>query len=351
MAIEADRLSNLYPLDGLQADNREQVAQETRCEEFVRDAVLFRADDTDEDTIYLLAGTIRGDYPDGRAKRIDAAGLQGRYAIGDLQPRRFTATVESASATVARIDRRFLEKVLTWDQLGRDENFQHQEASPDATRWVFRLLRSRALHRLPSASIERMFREFEEIPARKGQTIIREGDAPDYFYVIKLGAAEVIKDDTRVAQLGHGDIFGEDALLANAPRNATVTMTEDGRLMRLSRKAFEEVLKPPAVDWLSPAAASTLARQGAILVDVRLPEEFAGRAIKGAHNVPLFQLRETVADLDRNGKYIVYCNTGERSAAAAFILHKLGFTVYAIQGGLSGLLKIMERAQPAQPSA
>jgi CRP-like cAMP-binding protein len=351
MAIEADRLSNLYPLDGLQADNREQVAQEARCEELVRDAVLFRADDTDEDTIYLLAGTIRGDYPDGRAKRIDAAGLQGRYAVGDLQPRRFTATVESATATIARIDRRFLEKVLTWDQLGRDENFQHQEASPDATRWVFRLLRSRALHRLPSASIERMFREFEEIPARKGQTIIREGDAPDYFYVIKLGAAEVIKDDTRVAQLGHGDIFGEDALLANAPRNATVTMTEDGRLMRLSRKAFEEVLKPPAVDWLSPAAASTLARQGAILVDVRLPEEFAGRAIKGAHNVPLFQLRETVADLDRNGKYIVYCNTGERSAAAAFILHKLGFTVYAIQGGLSGLLKIMERTQPAQPSA
>src|SRR5690606_12281537 len=163
MAIEADRLSNLYPLDGLQADNREQVAQEARCEELVRDAVLFRADDTDEDTIYLLAGTIRGDYPDGRAKRIDAAGLQGRYAVGDLQPRRFTATVESATATIARIDRRFLEKVLTWDQLGRDENFQHQEASPDATRWVFRLLRSRALHRLPSASIERMFREFEEI--------------------------------------------------------------------------------------------------------------------------------------------------------------------------------------------
>src|SRR5690606_12307529 len=135
------------------------------------------------------------------------------------------------------------------------------------------------------------------------------GDAPDYFYVIKLGAADVIKDDTRVAQLGHGDVFAEDALLANAPRNATVTMTADGRLMRLSRKAFEEILKPPALDWLSPAAASTLARQGASLIDVRLPEEYAERAIKGARNVPLFRLRELVADFDRKDKYIVYCNT------------------------------------------
>jgi CRP-like cAMP-binding protein len=347
MAVDAERLASLYPLDGLQADNLEQVALETNVEEFARGAELFRAGDTDGSTLYLLSGTIRGDYPDGRVKRIEAAGLQGRYAVGDVRPRRFNAIVESAHATVARVDRRFLEKVLTWDQLGRDENFRHREASPDATRWVFRLLRSRALHRLPSASIERMFQEFEEVPVAKGQTIIREGDAPDYFYVLKLGAADVIKDDTCVAQLGHGDIFGEDALLANAPRNATVTMTEEGRLMRLSRKAFEEVLKPPAVDWLSPAAASTLARQGATLIDVRLPEEFSERAIKGASNVPLYRLRETVADYDRKGKYIVYCNTGERSAAAAFILHKLGFTVFAIQGGLSALLKIMERAKPA----
>lgn len=345
MSVEVSRLSNLYPLDGLQPDNLEQVALEAEGEELARNAVLFSAGDSDDSTYYLLTGTVRGDYPEGRVKRIDASGLQGRYPVGDLQPRRFTATVESAKASVVRIDRRFLEKVLTWDQLARDEGFRHPDDEPDANRWVFRLLRSRALHRLPSASIERMFQQFEEIPAANGEVVIREGDAPDYFYVIKRGSADVIKDDTKVARLETGDIFGEDGLLSGTPRNATVRMAEGGRLMRLSKSAFEEVLKPPAVDWLSPAAASTQARQGAILIDVRLPEEFAQRAIKDARNVPLYQLRETVADFDKAGKYIVYCNTGERSAAAAFILHKLGFTAYAIQGGLSGLLKIMERTQ------
>jgi len=142
-----------------------------------------------------------------------------------------------------------------------------------------------------------------------------------------------------------GDTFGEDALLASTLRNATVTMIKDGKLMRLSKKAFEEVLKPPAVDWLSPGMASIMARQGAVVVDVRMKEEHARRAIKDAISVPLYTLRETVANFDKSKKYIVYCNTGERSAAAAFILGKLGFEVYALQGGISGMIRQIEKKQ------
>src|SRR5690606_36801660 len=118
MTVESDLLSRMYPLDGLQPVNREQVAKETDRDDVARDDVLFRAGDNDGVTFYLLSGTIRGDYPDGRVKRIEASGLQGRYAVGDLQPRCFTATVESPAASVARIDRRFLVKVLSWVQLG-----------------------------------------------------------------------------------------------------------------------------------------------------------------------------------------------------------------------------------------
>ena len=50
-----------------------------------------------------------------------------------------------------------------------------------------------------------------------------------------------------VAYLVRGDCFGEDALLSNSARNATVKMMQDGRLMRLGRRPFEEVLKPPVV--------------------------------------------------------------------------------------------------------
>jgi len=347
MSVNSSDLARLYPLDKLRAENLEQLAREAGSDEAGRGAVLFKAGDSDEETIFLLSGRVRGVYPDGRKKDIDASTLQGRYALGDLQPRRFTATVTSLSAALVRIDRRYLEKIQTWDQLSRAENFRYYDPSPEANRWVFRLLQSRALHKLPSGNIERMFQQFEEIEVKAGDVVIREGDAADFYYVIKDGAASVTKKletgSAVVAYLVRGDTFGEDALLASTLRNATVTMIKDGKLMRLSKKAFEEVMKPPAVDWLSPGMASIMARQGAIVVDVRMKEEHTRRAIKDAINVPLYTMRETVADFDKSKKYIVYCNTGERSAAAAFILGKLGFEVYALQGGISGMIRQIEK--------
>jgi len=88
---------------------------------------------------------------------------------------------------------------------------------------------------------------------------------------------------------------------------------------------------------------SIMARQGAVVLDVRMREEFEQRSIKDAVNTPLYTMRETVADFDKTKKYIVYCNTGERSAAAAFILSKLGFEVYALQGGISGMIRQMAK--------
>lgn len=350
MSVESSDLAKLYPLDKLRLENLDQLAREAVSEEVSKGTVLFKSGDTDESTIFLISGRVRGDYPDGKKKEVDAATLQGRYALGDLQPRRFTATVVSFTATLIKVDRRYMEKIQTWDQLSRSENFRYYDPSPDANRWVFRLLQSRALHKLPTGNIERMFQRFEEITVNSGDMIIREGDEADFYYVIKDGAASVSKSletgDSVVAYLVRGDSFGEDALLANTTRNATVAMIKDGKLMRLSKKAFDEVMKPPVVEWLTPGMASIMARSGAMVLDVRMPEEHEQRAIKDSINTPLYTMRETVADFDKSKKYIVYCNTGERSAAAAFILSKMGFQVYALQGGISGMIRQLDKKSP-----
>lgn len=348
MSVDSSDLAKLYPLETLRQETRDQLASEAAEAEYVRGEVLFRYGDIDTDTLYLLDGEISGEYPDGKVKNLSASSLQGRYPVGDSQPRRFTATIVSDSARVVRMDRRYTEKVIAWDQLSKAENFRHFDPSPDGNRWVFRLLQSRAFHKMPTGSIERMFQRFEEVPVRAGDIVIREGDAADYFYVIKDGAASVSKFldgvESIVAYLVRGDCFGEDALLSNTNRNATVKMMQDGRLMRLGKKAFEDVLKPPVVEWLTPGQASLLAREGAVVVDVRMPPEHEQRAIKGSINVPLFRLREDAAEqFDRRNKYIVYCNTGERSSAAAFILTKLGFNAYALQGGLMGMVRQIEK--------
>jgi len=349
MTIDASDLAKLYPLETLRAETLAQLAAEAVMVEYTKGEVVFREGDADDQTFYLLRGEISGTYADGRVKNVAATSLQGRYAIGDSQPRRFTATVVSpAGASVVRFERRFLEKIITWDQLTRGENFQHFDPAPDGNQWVFKLLQSRAFHKLPTGNIERMFRRFEEVHVNAGDVIVREGQEADYFYVIKEGSCQVSKfldgTEATVAYLRQGDCFGEDALLANTTRNATVKMVQGGRLMRLARKAFEEVLKPPVVDWLTPGQASIMARQGATVVDVRLPAEHEQRAIKDSVNVPLYKLREVFNErFDRAGRYIVYDTTGERSAAAAFILTRLGFTVFALQGGIAGMLRQIER--------
>lgn len=348
MPVESSQLKHLYPLDSMRPEHLEELAKEAEALEQPKGAVLFTAGDTDDRTYYLLKGEVRGEYPDGRVKATSAGAdsLQGRYAIGDLQPRRFTATVTSKSAELVCFDRRFLEKVITWDQVTRSENFKKFDQSPEGSRWVFRLLQSKALRKLPAGNIEKLFTCFEEITVRNEQTIIKEGAEGDYFYVIKDGAAAVSQmmdtGPSVVAYLVRGDSFGEDALLSNSPRNASVTMMKDGKLMRLAKSHFTELLKQPVVEWVSPGKASIIVRQGAGVIDVRMSEEFDERAIKGAQNMPLFRLREHAHQLEKGRKYVVYCNTGERSAAAAFILQKLGFEAFALQGGLSAMIKQAE---------
>lgn len=352
MPLPANELARLFPLEALREETREQLSREGVVSEYSRGENVFEAGDLDEDTVYLLDGELRCNYPDGRSVAHIASAPHGRYSLNDAVPRRFTAKVHSGKAKVLRLDRRYLEKLITWDQLSRDPGYRHYEATPGGSTWVFRLLQSRAFGRLPTGNIEAMFQRFEDVPVRSGEVVVREGDAPDFFYVIREGTASVAKyldgAPQVVAYLREGDVFGEDALLSNLPRNATVRMMQGGRLMRLSREAFEAVLKPPMVTWVLPAQAAKLVQDGAALVDVRMPEEHAQRAIAGASNVPLYRLREDLPGvLPPGSRVVVYCNTGERSAAAAFVLKGLGFEVSALHGGLGAMLRLQASAMPA----
>ena len=77
--------------------------------------------------------------------------------------------------------------------------------------------------------------------------------------------------------------------------------------------------------------------RGAILVDVRTPEEFAAGHIAGAVNIPLDERFETSFEvLDPIEPYAVYCASGNRSRQAVGRLQALGFhNVVALEGGFS----------------
>lgn len=84
-----------------------------------------------------------------------------------------------------------------------------------------------------------------------------------------------------------------------------------------------------AIQWHELAARR---EQGAVLVDVRTPQEFAGGAIPGSVNIPLDELRDRHGEL--SGKeLIVHCQVGQRGHSAARVLTQLGHDVVNLDGG------------------
>lgn len=72
---------------------------------------------------------------------------------------------------------------------------------------------------------------------------------------------------------------------------------------------------------------------GAILVDVREPDEFAAGHIPGAINAPLSSIG--MADLPKNKPLFLYCLRGTRSKRAVNILRQKGFTQVKSIGGIA----------------
>ncbi len=81
-----------------------------------------------------------------------------------------------------------------------------------------------------------------------GQTLFRQGDAPDYLYVVVRGRLEVLLEhdagqQEMIDQLGHGACVGEMAILTGEPRTATVRAIRDSELVRFSKAELYRLLE------------------------------------------------------------------------------------------------------------
>jgi len=199
-------------------------------------------------------------------------------------------------------------------------------------------LRSGAFAQLPVAHIDELLKCFEPLKIGRGDVIIREGDEGDYYYVVESGRYQVERlvggAKVVLAELKSGDAFGEEALVSEAKRNATVIALGDGELLRLDRKHFNDLLREPLLRRLGFEEAADKVRRGALWLDVRYPSEYQYDKLPGAINVPLAEVRNMFAVLDRSKEYVAYCQSGRRSAAATFLFAQRGFNVWLLEGGL-----------------
>ncbi|HEY1873738.1 MAG TPA: cyclic nucleotide-binding domain-containing protein [Steroidobacteraceae bacterium] len=341
-AASIQLLRTFTPLDGMKRENLTALAKKVSVRTLSRGRVLFSQGDTDKRTVWLVSGIVEIDDGEHKPSVLRAGTPEARNALHPSLPRR--ATVRAVDdISFLSIDSDLLDVMITWDQTGsyEVEELQAQLQSEGSDDWMTTLLQTNAFHRIPPANIQAIFQRLQRTPCRAGEVVIKQGAEGDYFYIIVTGKCAVTRetplsrDGIKLAELGVGDTFGEEALIAEAKRNATVTMLTDGVLMRLNKQDFRELMNEPLLQWLSSDAARRIIAQGGRWLDVRLPSEHQNLAIEDSLNVPLYLIRLKLSTLDRNKPYVAYCDTGRRSSAAAYILVERGFDAYVLQGGMA----------------
>jgi CRP-like cAMP-binding protein len=83
----------------------------------------------------------------------------------------------------------------------------------------------------------------DELDLPAGKVMAIEGDRGREFFVLLEGEADVTKGDRKINTMRKGDFFGEIALVTKMPRTATVTATQDVRVLVITERDFATLLK------------------------------------------------------------------------------------------------------------
>jgi len=339
--INTELLRRFSPLDGLKRDNLAALARKVQLRELSPGQVLFKEGDTEKRTFYIASGILELMDQGKVIETIEGGTDPARNPVAPVFPRRVSARARDRVKFIS-VDSDLLDVMLTWDQTGTYEVSELAgERKDTGDDWMTMLLQTKAFHKIPPANIQAIFMRMQQINYKSGDVILKQGAEGDYFYVLTRGAAVVTretplsKEGIKLAELQVGDTFGEEALISDAKRNATVTMSADGSVMRLGKEDFKKLLNEPMLDWVSPEQAEKIVANGGQWLDVRLPSEFENHHMDGAINIPLYFIRLKLNTLEQGRDYVVCCDTGRRSSAGAYILSERGYQAYVLQGGIN----------------
>jgi len=192
--------------------------------------------------------------------------------------------------------------------------------------------------RLPKEELPGLAKAASDATFQAGATIIKQGDEGDAFFVIMSGSADVQINDKNVAQLKPGDYFGENALLRDEPRTASIVAKDAVKALKITRDQFTTLGLASKLEFPKRGAVAG----GGVNVEIKPPtnktseqQQLIAKALKENANL------NTIAHLDdskckmlsdlmwmevvKNGAEIV--KQGDLSADYFYIVQSGGFEI------------------------
>lgn len=268
---------------------------------------------------------------------------QARFPLSHLQTR-FESARAGGAVRLLRVDRARVSALLILEEpsAGATTRRRAAQSALDSRQIITRLLKSQIFSHIPPANVQRLLELAEPVQVHAGDVVIRQGEQGNYCYILMEGRCSLTRRapgeilPRTLGELGPGDSFGEEVLGDKGVRRSTVTMRTDGWLRRLSRAQFAQLVGKTSLDQVSWREARDLVGRGAKWLDVRLADEHRNDGLPGSLNMPLAEIGGRSRELNRKVPYIVCCNTGQRSIAAAALLREQGFSVCVLEDGLMG---------------
>jgi CRP-like cAMP-binding protein len=289
------QLKNLEPFADLDRDALKRIAHHAQCIELPARRWVQAPGRSLSGHYYLLQG---------RLKAINSSELL-LPSPERLQLAR-SGVVTVTASTLLRIDCEAMEFLSSGSGCDLVIEPAVAQVCSDSDSWQARFLRSHMLAPLSAVSWQQILRKLTPQDYSAGERILSEGESGSDCFILANGRAQVVRAGGVLRLLGPGDFFGEDALLADTPRNACVEMLTAGRVMVLQQQDFR--------CWLADVLVA-----GAGLDELGNDNQRRLRLrVDSALN-----LRDRLADLDVCSRYLI-CGPQPVARLAVFLLRQRG---------------------------
>lgn len=353
MSVEKSTLFKFHPFSELAPEYIERIANASELHSVAKGKIVFQRGKSLPNLYYLVDGDISLVDASFESASLSAQDAASQFALNELNPSKASA-VAASNVTILAVERRQLDLIMAASEsspelevsvsgnlvggsmVTEEINYldaytieqSQSQAAVEQQDWMSRLLDSPLFNSVPAANIQKLFTRFESVSLEAGETIVEEGQEGDYFYVLASGSAKVIPATGDIVPLETGDYFGEEALVGDTTRNATVLMTTKGVAMRLSKGDFITLLQEPLFRYVELEQLPDFEPQLEIL-DVRLPVEHRHFSVRGSKNIALRKLRSQLKALDPGLTYVITDDGGSRSKVAVQLM---------VQSGLSAVI-------------